>query len=254
MSNQTAGRSCQTIDDYKNRRYGNPASTAATLYPGQMIGVDTTVYAKNIDDTAKMWLRGILTSVANIVTLSTDAANKYPIEVALKPFSAALASAAVADTFKSVFISDNQTVSLSPGTYGNLAGWILTVPNTTTAIVVPPDNPRGGLACSQYRGIRTLAATGAETLTVLDLNTIIAIPNTAAKAVTLMADAVCAYGDRILFIKTHASDTNAITLTAAAANIDGGATYAGMDQHHDSVEIMFMGATIGWCRVGGIVH
>lgn len=243
-----------TVDDYRLRKYGNPSLTANTYYPGQMVGTDTTTYAKNIDDTAKMWLRGILTSVATQIALSTDAADKYRFEVALKPFSAALASAAAADTFKTCFVSDNQTVALTPGTYGNLAGWILQVPNSTTAIVVPPDNPRGGLACSSYRGIRTLAATGSETLTVLDLNTIILIPNSAAKAVTLMADSVSCYGDKLLFIKTHASDTNAITLTAATAQIDGAATYAGMDAHHDSVELIYMGATIGWCRIGGIIH
>jgi len=255
MSNQTAGRSVITYEDTRLRRYGNPApASLTTLYPGQMMGTDESIYAKNIDDTAKMWLRGILTANANVILQTTDAADKYQIEVARKPFLATMSSPAAADTWKTVFISDNQTVSLSPGTYGNLAGWIEKYLNSTQVMVTPPENPRGGMACGPYRGIRTLAATGAETLTYLDLNTIILIPNTATKAVTLMADAKVAYGDRLFFIKTHASDANAITLTAATAQIDGAATYAGMDAHHDSVELMYMGATIGWCRIGGVIH
>lgn len=258
MSNATKSVTRQEIKITEDGpRLGNPTVAAATThYAGVFIGTDSSGYAKTIDDTAGMWLMGYLNTGADVQLTTNNTANQFklPLSSPKSIRSLTAASVAASDFGKPVFISDNQTVSQSPGTFGNGAGWISSIPDTGSVFFNPVVNPRGSMFQGQYRGIRTLAETGAETLTYLDLNKIILVPNSAAKAVTLPPDASVAYGDRIMFIKTHASDANAITLTQNGANIDGATTYAGMDAHHDSVELMFMGGTIGWCRVGGIIH
>jgi hypothetical protein len=250
MANQTAPRSAQVLEDIRLRRYPNTASTANTFYPAQMMGTDSTGTAKNIDDTAKMWIRGILDSTATIYTTTSDLAGKYQIPVALKPFSAAMTSATIADLFKAVFISDNQTVALAPGSFGNYAGYIFNVPSTTAVFVVPPDNPRGGLGCDGMRGVRTLAATGADALTLLDINCYIICPNSAAKTTTLPAAAGLQYGDKLFFIKSGGG-AFVWTLDGNSSNIQGASTFVSLDANLDSQEFTWYGSTIGWLRSGG---
>jgi len=250
MANQSAGRSLQVLDDTRLRRFGNVGTTASTFYPGQMQGTDSTGYLKNIDDTAKMWITGILSSTANVIFTTNDAADKYKVEVTRKPFSVAMSSAAVADIFKPVFITDNQTVSLTPATYGNYAGYIFSVPSSSSVFVVPPDNPRGGLGCDGMRGVRTLAATGADALTLLDVNTYILCSNSAAKTTTLPAAAGLAYGDKIHFVKPGGG-ANVWTLDGNSSNIQGASTFTALDANLDNVELTWFGSTTGWVRTGG---
>lgn len=255
MSNATKGVTRQEgkVTDDQLRLPNPTVGSATTHYQGVFMGTNSGGYAQPIDDTAPMWFMGYLNTGADVQLTTNDAASKYQIPISKPELIRSLTAAAVsaADFGKPAFISDNQTVAVTPGTYGNLAGAILKVPDTGSVFFRPVKNPRGSIADGQMRGIRTMAATGAETLTVLDLNKYILVPNTAAKAITLPADAVCAYGDLLYFIKTGGGNFT-ITITAAAANINGASTYTGVANNYKSACLMYLGATIGWVVVGGI--
>jgi hypothetical protein len=106
------------------------------------------------------------------------------------------------------------------------------------------------LASAGIAGVKTLAATGNQALTVADLGKLILMPNTGALTLTLPAAASCANG-RLTFKKTSA-DAAAVTIDGnASETIDGSANFAACDAANDTVTMVCDGTA--WYIVAKII-
>jgi hypothetical protein len=147
-----------------------------------------------------------------------------------------LTGVAIDDVFhrRAVFMTDDATFAFTEGTYvGNVVG----VARSNVAIVACFSHGFKPLSEVSVGGIKTLAATGAQTLTTADLGKLILIPNTAAYAVTLPL-AADSTGRGFTFKKTSA-DAAIITLTGAGAEvIDAANTNTAIDAAHDMISII----------------
>lgn len=215
-------------------------ATAATYYPGEMIGLDTSGYAGKFADAASMQFLGINAESVDITVLSTDSAGDKRIKVKRpkEGFAMYIASAAITDVGRKVYASfSNELTFANTGTYGNYAGVVKAYISSTMVLVQPPgwgEKPAGVA--------RTLAATGTQSLTKFDLNKTIFCPNTAAHTVNLPAVADTQAGDTLTFVKTT-SDAQAVTLDGASSEtIDGSATLATIDAQYDTAILVSTGA------------
>jgi hypothetical protein len=147
---------------------------------------------------------------------------------------------------RAVYASDDNAFTFTAS--GNTkVGVVIGVEATNTAIVLftTADEIPGDLS-----GVKTLAATGNQTLTTGDLGKLILMPNTAALTVTLPAAADCA-GGKLTFKKTSA-DAQAVTIDGnASETIDGSANFAACDAANDTVTIVCDGSA--WYVVAKII-
>jgi plastocyanin len=209
-------------------------STAQTYYPNAAIGVNTAGFAQKCDDSASLLFVGV-SAQPNFEVPSGGAAGDVKIEVKQPRFlTAPIAAAAADDVGRTVYWTDDQTVSFDPGVYGNIAGVVQSVP-TATAVCFEPGYTKGAKAA--VGAARTLAATGNQDITKYDVGKVILVPNSAALQVNLPAIADVNLGDEITFIKTSAA-AFAITVDGAGSEtINGSATHATMDALGDTITI-----------------
>lgn len=225
-------------------KHGLKTLTAdTTFWTGAMIGINTDGYYAKFDDSASMLFAGLVRGREGdpVMAVATQGDSGHDLDIHQpRRFELAISSVAVTDIGKKVYASDDQTgVLTNGGTYGNFIGHVVDKVATSIALV---EACYDGIAGNLRYGVsRTLAATGAQTITKLDLNKTILIPNTAAFTITLPAVADTQAGDRLFFVKTT-SDAFAATLDANAAElIDGAATLATIDAQWDCVTLVSYG-------------
>lgn len=230
-------------DDQTFRDYLEVHAAALNYWRNAMIGRDITGYLCKFDDSQSAVFMGIANPLEGKLEVPISAVGTYELEITRPQFfEVAIASVAKTDIGKKVYASDDQTgVLTNGGTYGNFIGHVVDVVTTGIALVEPCYDGVAGHA--RFGVSRTMAATGAQTITKLDLNKTIFVPNTATLTLTLPAVADTQAGDTLKFIKSHASDTNAITLDGnASETIDGATTLATMDAPYDTAELVSTGA------------
>lgn len=233
-------------------------SAATTFYTHAMLGLTTGGYLAKFDDTQALRFFGLVRGGAPEwpgggnpkLPVGTAGDGTLDLDVHQPPrFELAIASVAITDIDKKVYALFDQTGTLdsSATTYGNLIGHVVdlvyavnrTTPVSGIALVEPCYD--GLAAHARYGAARVLPATGAVTLTKLDLNKTIFIPSTAAQAITLPAVADTQAGDRFTFVKTTANAV-AATLTGAGSElIDGSNTLATIDAQFDTAILVSTG-------------
>lgn len=246
MPNATAKVNKGTVrwTDEFIRRSVETLSAETTFYAGAMIGIDTTGYFAKFDDSQSMVFAGVVREDHGNPVLPAGTAGDGTIDLDIQQprrIALAIASIAVTDLFKKVYASFDQTgVLTNGGTYGNFVGHVVDVLASGIALVECCYDGIAGHA--RYGVAKTLAATGAQTLTKLDLNKTIIVPNTGAFSITLPAIADTQAGDRLAFVKTTA-DAAAATLDGnAAETIDGAATLATIDADNDTAVLVSDGS------------
>lgn len=151
----------------------------------------------------------------------------------------ALTSVANADIGKSVFASDDGTLTLTP-TGNSRVGRIVAVDGTNLARV--RCQPLASLvgALEGYPIVQLADAN--QTLSLDHLNRVLLISNTAARTITLPPAATVRAGSWIRMVKAS-SAAFAVTLDGnAAETIDGGATLAAIDAQYDCAHLVCTGS------------
>jgi hypothetical protein len=230
-------------DEFIQRSSATLAS-ATRFWPNAMIGVTTGGYYAKFDDSQSMVFAGVVRNDQGAPLLPAGTAGDGTIQLDIQQpqrFELAVSGVAVTDIGKKVYASDDQTgVLTNGGTYGNFVGHVVDVVASGIALVEPCYD--GIAAHARYNVARTLAATGAQTLTKWDLNKVIFVPSTGAYALTLPAVADTQAGDRLTFVKTT-SNAVALTLTGSGAEtIDGSNTLATIDAQFDTAVLVSTGA------------
>lgn len=218
-------------------------SAETTYYTGAMIGRQVDGYYRKFDDSEEMVFAGLVRGREGnpVMATATQGDAGHELDLWRPPFfQLAIASVAITDVGKPVYASDDQTGVLdgSTRTYGNLIGVVHSLVYRTgltavSGIALVKANYEGAFGHGLYSSTRWLPATGAQTLTELDLYKTIIIINTAAQTITLPAVASCPAGSWMRFIK-KSTDAQAATLDGASSEeIDSAATYAAIDAEHD---------------------
>lgn len=213
------------------------------FYPNAMLGRTTAGYLAKFDDAQSMVFVGVVRNDQGSPLLPIGTAGDGTIELPYQQpqfFELAVSGVTVADIGKVVYASDDQTGVLTLGTtYANVVGTVRRVVASGIALVEPAyDGVAGNL---RLGAVRTLAATGAQSLTKWDVGKTILVPNTGAYSITLPAVADAAAGGRLQFAKTT-TDAAAATLDAnASEEIDGATTLATIDAAYDTAEIVNTG-------------
>lgn len=212
------------------------------FWPNAMIGRTTGGYLAKFDDSQSMIFVGVVRNDQGAPLLPAGTAGDGTIELPYQQpryLRLAIASVAVTDIGKTVYASDDQTGVLTLGTtYGNVVGVVRRVEGTGIALV---ELAYDGVAGNARLGaIRTMAATGAQSLTKWDIGKTIIVPNSATLTITLPAVASANAGGRLQVVKTV--DANAITLDGAdAEEIDAATTLATLDAIYDCAELLNTG-------------
>lgn len=215
------------------------------FWPVAMIGVDITGYFCKFDDTQAAIFAGLVGNDQGAPLLPAGTAGDAALALRIQQpqrFELAISGVAVTDIGKKVYASDDQTgVLTNGGTYSNFVGHLVDVVASGIGLVEPAYD---GIAANFRYGVaRTMAATGNQALTKYDLGKTILVPNTAALTLDLPAMADTQAGDRVRIVKSHASDTNAITInTPGSETIDGSATLATLDAPYDVAELVSTGS------------
>jgi hypothetical protein len=108
------------------------------FYQHAMIGTKADGYLAKFDDTAVMRFAGLVRGDQGNPLLPAGTAGDGTIDLDLQQpfrFELAVAGVAVTDIGRKVYASDDQTGSLTPGTYGNVVGVIVDVPASGIALV-----------------------------------------------------------------------------------------------------------------------
>jgi hypothetical protein len=219
-------------------------SAATRFYSHALIGTDSTGYLCKGDDTQSWLFAGIVRGREGNPLLPAGTAGDGTIDLDIeRPHSleVTLTSVAVTDFGKPVYATfDNQvTLDNSATTYANVVGFVAKKVATNIALI---ELAYDGVAANRrLMAAKTMAATGAQTLSKYDLGKTIILPNTAAYALTLPAVADCPAGSIFSFAKST-SNAAAVTITGnAAENIDGSNTYAAIDAQYDCAILVSVG-------------
>ena len=141
---------------------------------------------------------------------------------------------------RAVFASDDGTFSFDPS--GTLIGRVWALESSGVAIVAAATHCHEGALGLRVTGVKTLAATGNQTLTTGDLGKLILAINTAAHEVALPPAADCTA--RGFIIKKTTAAAFAVTINPdASETIDGAATNAVIDAAQDMLEIVSDGTS-----------
>lgn len=254
MANPTTIVSSAKTHFEDTKRYWPLSGSYLKRYvPNQLMGMRTDGYATDLDDAGSRMFLGLAVGIDGEMDSSTDAARSLLIDKPKEfsfPLSSGSASKATA-LGKVAYAYDSGKVTLDPSglTYANPVGEVVDViassftgnPATLTGsnVVIRPF-----WSTRDYAGkaVRFMAATGAQTITIFDLNKTIFVPNTAALTLTLPAVANTTPGDRLTFVKTSA-DAYAVTLDGnSSETIDGSTTLATMDAAYDTAILVSTGS------------
>lgn len=213
-----------------------------TYYQNAMVGWTTAGYLTKFDDSASMIFAGVVAGDQGNQKLPAGTQGALELSLRIERpryIELTVTSVAVTDIGKTVYADDDQTGVLATAstTYGNVVGIVVGVVATNIALV---ECAYDGIGANERLGAaRRMAATGAQTLSAYDVGKKILVANTAALAITLPAVSDVPYGRGFTFVKDHASDTNAITVTSAGSDsIDASATLATLDAPFDCVTII----------------
>lgn len=234
----TRGRVGTTpFGDYPEKR--GAVNTAQAFYVNSMLGLNVSGFVDKLDDAASKAFCGVLVAVQQEVLAGGDNGDVLLDAAEPRFITVAIAAATVNDIGRTVYAVDDQTVAFTGGTFANPVGTVWSV-RSATAVVVECEY--GGKKANRVLGAtKTLAATGAQSLTKLDLNKTILMPNTAALALTLPAVAGTQAGDTLTFVKTTAA-AFAVTLTGSGAEIiDASNTLATIDAIYDTAVLVSTG-------------
>jgi hypothetical protein len=212
------------------------------FYPNAAIGRTTGGYLAKFDDTQSMIFVGVVRNDQGAPLLPAGTAGDGTIELPYQQprfLELAISGVAVTDIGKVVYASDDQTGVLTLGTtYGNVYGVVRRVVSSGIALVEL--NYDGVAGHARLGAVKTLAATGNQTLSKWDIGKTIIVPNTGALSITLPAVASAAAGGRLQFVKTV--DANAATLDGAdSEEIDAATTLATIDAIYDTAELVNTG-------------
>ncbi len=254
MANATARVGKRTIrnnDEFIDRS-AETLSAETIFYVNAFVGTDATGYYCKGDDSQAWTFSGVVRGREGNPKLPAGTAGDGTIELGVHQplyLEVGIAAVAVTDIGKKVYALFDQTVTLdsSATTYANLVGVIAWVESgVTTACWVKP-NYDGVAGNGASTAAKFLAATGAQTLSKMDLNKTIFVPSTAAYALTLPPVADTQAGDFLRFVKTT-SNAAAITLTGnAAETIDGSNTLNTVDAQYDTATLVSTG--LAWIVV-----
>lgn len=219
-------------------------ASETTFYPQAMLGRTTGGYLAKFDDTQSLIFVGVVRNDQGSPKLPAGTAGDGTLELPYQQpryLELAVSGVAVTDIGKTVYASDDQTGVLTLGTtYANVVGVVRRVVASGTALVELCYDGVAGHA--RLGAVKTLAATGAQSLTKWDIGKTIVVPNTGAYSITLPAVADAAAGGRLQFVKTT-SDAAAATLDGnASETIDGATTLATIDAQYDTAEIVNTGS------------
>lgn len=245
MANATGLVNKAVIDQMKfYRRSTETLAAETTFYPVAMLGIDATGYLCKGDDTQAWAFAGVVSNDHGAQVLAAGTAGADALKLNhMRPeyFQLAISGVAVTDIGKKVYASDDQTGVLSNSslTYANFVGTVEDVPASGIALVKACYS--GVAGNGQFGVSKWLAATGTQTLSKMDLNKTIFLPNTAAHTVNLPAVADTQAGDRLTFIKTT-TDAQAVTLDGnSSETIDGATTLATIDAQFDTAILVSTG-------------
>jgi hypothetical protein len=224
-------------------------SAETRFYPNAMIGRTTGGYLAKFDDSQSMIFVGVVRNDQGAPLLPAGTAGDGTLELPYQTprfFELAISGVAVTDIGKTVYASDDQTGVLTLGTtYANVVGTVRALGRGQNGAVASGialvEACYDGVAGNRRLGaVKTLAATGNQTLSKWDIGKTIIVPNTAALSIILPPVADAAAGGRLQFVKTV--DTNAATLDAnASEEIDAATTLATIDAIYDCAEIVNVG-------------
>lgn len=196
--------------DYETKR--GAVSTAQVYYPNSLVGLNASGYLDKLDDAAAKKFLGVKTGAQEEV-LSGGSNGDVLIGHSQPRFITITinSSVTVADLEKTVYAVDDQTVSLTPGTYGNVVGVIDAVVSATVVVV----------RCEYSRTAgQTQVITGDGAITIKS-GTVFLTKGSAA-AITLAAPtATVDDGKRLLIVSTTAQ---AHTVTQTTPGINNGST------------------------------
>ena len=214
------------------------------FYPNAMIGRTTGGYLAKFDDSQSMIFVGTVRNDQGSPLLPIGTAGDGTIELPYETprfMELAITSVAVTDIGKPVYASDDQLGVLTLATvYGNLIGVVRRKVATNIALVELAYDGVGGNA--RLGAIRTMAATGAQTISKWDIGKTIIVPNTAALTLTLPAVASAHSGGRLQFVKTT-SDAQIVTLDGdGSEEIDAATTLTTIDAIYDTAELVNTGS------------
>lgn len=132
MSNATARVPMTKTQFGDDKKIIPLASTAASYYPGAAIGRNSSGYGCKCDDSALIRFEGINAESQKLTVDSGGSNGDSSITVDCpRLFTGAIASAALGDEGKPVFWTDDQTLTYTPTTYCNFAGWVNRIIDST---------------------------------------------------------------------------------------------------------------------------
>lgn len=231
-------------------------NTSTTYQTGELIGRNSSGYATHFDDSAPLSFLGIFQGIHyKLDTADTGLQNlarikrAYRMTIPLATGTVGRADATNGAIGKLVYVQYSGACLLDPSslTYANVLGRIVdigdiatpgTLTSTRSVVIETVTEKRSG-------GVRTLAATGNQTINVVDVGKLIIVPNTANLTLLLPGVANCPVGGEISFFKTTGTANSIITLDGEASQtIDGATTNTSMDAQYDTMTIINLGS--GW--------
>ncbi len=241
MANQTSFASPQvqsapwTTDTSIHEMGADTVSSTYVLVTGVFVGRSVNGLAVQIDDTAKAELAGLSDTIAEYTMTSSDAASDRSFKEVWQPklMTAAIASAAVGDEGKKVYVKYNNEVMYTTGAKGNLAGRVWQVVDSTHVTFTPPWLRH--MADGDAQGMDTFPVTGAATLTKQDVNTVFTSAHTGNTSISLPVSTKCSPGDFLEVIKVSSNTfTTAFvvqgsdSLNLATSNVTSATTQFGV--------------------------
>lgn len=244
--------------DYDDTGFFWPIDTSSsiTFQTGEMIGRTGAGYAAKFDDSAPMEFLGVLDGI-HLVYSSSDGVPKivrvkraYRLTIPLQTGTAGRADATNGAIGKLLYAYDSGKgiIDSSALTYANVIGRIVDIADSSTQ----PEALTSTVAvqvemvhAKRSGGVRTLAATGNQTINNVDVGKLVIVPNTANLTLALPGVANVPLNGEITFFKST-SQANPITLDPnASETIDGSTTVATMDAQYDTITIINLGAAWG---------
>lgn len=178
---------------------------------GDLIGLTETGYATLFDQRQPLRFLGV--SEENVQVPAEANPGQYRLCVD-RPMllSVRLNNAQPSHIGYKAYAHSRDEVQLQPGPFGNFAGVIVAVLNSSEVLLAPPQRSRPDVA-----GVRILPAEGNQVLGRFALHQTLFIPNTAPLTITLPPLSTTQPGDGLRLIKTS---NNALAVTVAAATGD----------------------------------
>lgn len=231
------------------------SSVSTTYQTGELIGRNSSGYATHFDDTGAMEFMGILDGIHRKFDSTDTGSLSYLVRIKRAryltiPLSTGTVGRAesngaigklVYSQYSGACFIDSSTL-----TYANVVGRIVDIGDaatqpdalTSTRAVVVETVPFKATG-----GVRWLAATGNQTINVVDIGKTIFVPNSANLTLTLPAIAACPIGGELKFVRTATGGNTTIVTLDGNANetINNSTTYGSVQKQYDTATIQNTG-------------